>query len=169
MAQGHFFIEPLPAADDGSVGACLSIISPYSLNPILTKCPSCIAARVATTDTMAPLYFRSMTVNVSGSTNNIMPVTLFITVCAATNSFRITYPEMMLIPLISAMTAIQIKSHTGISSTGIIFIRHTVTRIISATVSSCDPNSLTVPVFLATVPSIHVANSCSNIQGIELW
>ena len=48
------------------------------------------AANVAAALTNAPLYFRSMTVNVSGKTNSNTPVTLFITVCSAANALRIT-------------------------------------------------------------------------------
>ena len=82
-----------------------------------------------------------------------MPVTLFITVCNAINSFRKAYPEIRLTALIAAITMSQKISHAGICRTGISFIRQQSIIIKPVTVSSFDPNSLTVPVFLATVPS----------------
>ena len=60
----------------------------HSIGFVLTKCPSCIAANVAAAATTAPLYFRSMTVGVNGSTSSNMPVILFITACNAILAFR---------------------------------------------------------------------------------
>ena len=125
----------------------------FFTEPVLIRWPSCIAANVAITLTSAPLYFRSIIVNVNGSTNSSIPVTLFIAVCKTTISFRITYPETRLVALIKAITMIQTISQYGIWMFGISYIRHTATRTKSAAVSSFDPNSLTVPVFLATAPS----------------
>ena len=65
-----------------------------------------------------------------------------------------TYPEMTLTALMTAITMIQIKSHAGICRTGSSFIRHATTITRSAAVSSFDPSSLTVPVLRATAPSI---------------
>lgn len=61
---------------------------------------------------------------------------------------------MMFIILISAMRTIQIHNHNGTARLGSNFHRHTATNTKSAAVSSFAPNSVTVPVFRATRPSI---------------
>ena len=125
---------------------------------ILIKCPSCMAAKVAIEHTTIALYFSSINDSVSGKRKHNAPVTLFITECTAVSFLCKTTPEMILMILISAITAIQTHSHTGISRTGISFIRHTATKTKSAIVSSFAPNTLTVFVFRATGPSIISVN-----------
>ena len=120
--------------------------------------PSCIAAKVAAAHTTIALYFKSMNDSVSGKQNNSAPVTLFITECTAIILLYLITTEMILMILISAITAIQIYSHIGMSSIGSSLVRHTATKRRSAAVSSFAPNALTVFVFRATVPSIISVN-----------
>ena len=68
--------------------------------------------------------------------------------------FCTTYPEMMLIIFISAINTIHTYSHAGMLITGRNFIRHTTANTKSAAVSNLAPNSLTVFVLRAMVPSI---------------
>ena len=95
-----------------------------------------------------------MTGKVNGNANNKMPVILFISECTETKHFLITYPDTILMNLISAITAVQMVSHAGTSSTGINLIRQTTTKMKSAAVSNLAPNSLAMPVFRAVAPSI---------------
>ena len=81
------------------------------------------------------------------------PVTLFIVECTATNLFRKAYPDIMLMIFTKAIAAVHIYSHIGISITVRIFIRQTAAKMKSATESNLDPNSLTVSVFRAMIPS----------------
>ena len=52
------------------------------------------------------------------------------------------------------MIRIHMQSQPGTSSTGRSFIRQAAVNTVSAIVSSLEPFSLTVPVFLATAPSV---------------
>ena len=90
---------------------------------------------------------------ISGTMKSNTPVTLFIVVCTAINLLCMAYPDIMLMILTKAITAVHTYSHIGISITGRIFIRQTATNTKSAIESNLDPNSLTVFVFLAMVPS----------------
>lgn len=56
--------------------------------PVLIKCPSWTAAKVAAQQTTAALYVTSAKGSVSGSKNNSSPVILFAAVCSAGNLFR---------------------------------------------------------------------------------
>lgn len=137
---------------------CQSLLCDYayigSIHFRDNRYPSCIAAIVAITLTNAPLYLKLINDTVSGSTKSNNPVTLFNTVWQATISFRATYPQIKLITLITAIMIIQMISHIGMWIAGMSLIRHTTTKTKSAAESSFDPNSLTVPVFRATIPSI---------------
>ena len=59
---------------------------------------------------------------------------------------------------------IHIQSHVGIVKTGSIFIMQAKVNTISAIVSSLEPNSLAVPVFLAIVPSIISVNPATKYK-----
>ena len=74
------------------------------------------------------------------------------------SSFLRTNTNAKLNILINAIMLIHTHSHTGICIIGSIFIEQTSTNTKSANVSSLDPNLLTAPVFLATVPSIISVN-----------
>ena len=100
------------------------------------------------------LYFNSIKDNVKGKRNNKSPVTLFIAVCSEINCLSEAYPNMILPILIIAIKIPHINNQMGISIAGNIFIKDTVTNARSAAVSILDPNSLTLFVFLAIVPSI---------------
>lgn len=102
---------------------------------------------------MAALYFKSIKGIVSGKINNSIPVTLFITLWTATNCFWTTYPDIMLVTLMSAMIPIQTYSPMGMSKTGINLNRQKMTKMKSAIVSNLAPNALAVSVRLATQPS----------------
>ena len=99
------------------------------------------------------VYFSSMKDIVKGNRNSISPVALFINVCRDINCFLETYPHMMLLILISAITAPHIHKHCGICIAGNNLNKDTATKMRSATVSSWLPNLLALFVFLAIVPS----------------
>ena len=122
--------------------------------PVLIKCPSWIAANVAIQQTTIALYWSSIKNDVKGNKNSNNPVTLFIMVCSTTNLFLQTNPDAILMSLMIAITVIHIYSQLGIWITGSSLTKHAPTNRKSATVSNLDPNSLTVFVFLAMVPSI---------------
>ena len=100
------------------------------------------------------LYCNSTKENVRGKRNNNSPVILFIAVCRDTNCFLEAYPHMILLILISAITAPHTHNHPGALIVGKILIKAAVTNVRSAAVSILDPNSLVLFVFLAIVPSI---------------
>ena len=99
-------------------------------------------------------YFKSTKDIVKGNMNSSSPVALFINVCRDINCFLETYPKMMLLILISAITLPHIHNHCGIWIAGKNLNKDTTTKMKSAIVSSWLPNLLVLFVFLAIVPSI---------------
>ena len=65
-----------------------------------------------------------------------------------------TYPQIRLPILTTPITAIHTHNHCGIGTIGRSLAEEADRNTKSATVSSLAPNSLTVPVFLAMLPSI---------------
>ena len=78
---------------------------------------------------------------------------MFIVVCKDINCFLETYPHMILLILITAITLPHIHSHCGIWITGNNLNKDTTTKMRSAIVSSWLPNLLVLCVFLAIIPS----------------
>lgn len=86
--------------------------------------------------------------------NNTAPAILFITECTEVRFFSLIKLIRTVSILINAMPAIHRYIQIGISIRGSNLMIQTTVNTISAIVSSFEPNSLTVSVFLATVPSI---------------
>ena len=99
------------------------------------------------------MYFNSKKGIVKGNKNRRSPVTLFIIVCKDINCFLETYPHMILLILITAITPPHIHNHCGIWIAGNNLNKDTTTKMRSAIVSSWLPNLLVLFVFLAIVPS----------------
>ena len=59
------------------------------------------------------VYFNSTKDTVKGNKNRRSPVTLFIIVCKDINCFLETYPHMILLILITAITPPHIHNHPG--------------------------------------------------------
>ena len=99
------------------------------------------------------VYFNSTKDIVKGNRNSSSPVALFIIVCKDINCFLETYPHMILLILITAITPPHIHNHCGTWITGNNLNKDTTTKMRSAIVSSWLPNLLVLFVFLAIVPS----------------
>ena len=99
------------------------------------------------------VYFNSKKDMVKGRRNSSSPVALFAIVCMEINCFVETYPHMILLILIAAITPPQIHNHPGIWIAGNNLMMDTTTKMRSETVSSWLPNLLVLFVFLAIVPS----------------
>ena len=108
---------------------------------------------VAREHTITELYIGSIKLSVKGKRNSKKPVTLFKEVCRDTSFLLQINPQTTFPVLMAAITATQTHNQAGSCIIGRIFTEHTATNIISATVSNLAPNSLTVLVFLAIVPS----------------
>ena len=89
-------------------------------------------------------------------------------VCSATKCFCMINPNIILMTLITPIMHIHVHNHIGISNIGKNFIRQITTNTKSAKVSSLEPNSLTVFIFLATVPSIISVNPANRYKAINL-
>ena len=100
------------------------------------------------------MYGNSAKDTVKGNRNRRSPVTLFIIVCKDINCFLETYPHMILLILITAITPPHIHNHPGIWIAGNNLNKEAATKMRSAIVSSWLPNLLVLFVFLAIVPSI---------------
>ena len=112
-----------------------------------------MADTVAREHTITELYIGSIKLGVKGKRNSKKPVILFKGVCRDTNFLLQINPQITFPVLMVAITATQIHNQVGSCINGRIFAEHTATNTISATVSNLAPNSLTVLVFLAIVPS----------------
>ena len=112
-----------------------------------------MADTVAKEHTITELYIGSIKLSVKGKRNSTKPVTLLREVCRDTNFLLQINPQTTFPVLMIAITATQPHNQVGSCINGRIFTEHTATNIISATVSNLAPNSLTVLVFLAIVPS----------------
>ena len=99
------------------------------------------------------MCFNSAKDIVKGHRNRRSPVTLFKNVCKDKNCFSKTYPHMILLILITAITPPHIHNHCGILIAGNNLNKDTITKMKSAIVSSWLPILLVLFVFLAIVPS----------------
>lgn len=106
---------------------------------LLIKCPSCTAAKVATTAIII-IGINDSTKNVTGiPTNSNNPVTLLAMVCGKTHFLYITNAEIWLMTFIKAITNAQIQIQFGNASAGISLMQQQATKTMSAKLSSSAP------------------------------
>ena len=103
-----------------------------------------------------------------GKRNSASPVTLFKIVCGNVSFPVRTNLQTAPTSFITAIMQTHIQSHTEISRYGANLIKATAINTKSDTVSSLSPKSLTLPIFLATVPSVyHIAEPAKQIERIK--
>lgn len=130
----------------------------------MIKYPSCTAAKKAIVQMKTPLYFKSTIDSVNGKINNTIPVTLFIKVCLAASFFLNDISRNDIDNFYDCNhTNPYTKPYRNYQNRKQ-FYHTATTNVISAKVSSLEPNSLAVLVFLATVPSIISVNPATKYK-----
>lgn len=106
---------------------------------VLIKCPSCTAAKVATT-AIITIGINDSTKNVTGiPTKSRNPVTLFAMVCGKTHFLYITTAEIWFMTFIKTINNAQIQIQFGSVNAGISLMQQQATKTMSAKLSNSAP------------------------------
>ena len=116
--------------------------------------PSQIAESVATEHKITRQYSSLAKFKTNGNINKSSPVSLFKFVCRGAKRFLQMNTKIILAVLITAMVHIHNQAHFGTGIIGSSFIIAAAANTKSAIVSSFAPNSLSLFVFRATMPSV---------------